>query len=261
MKSHPLRIGLIGYGHIGHEVARLLAKYASGDLTFVGALVRHTEPSRHGEAVLLVTTLTALLAEHPQVIVEVAGHAGLREYGATVLRAGIDLLILSTGALAEPAVMQNLLDAAQQGQAHIKIVSGAIGALDIIAASAVDDGLTKVVHTMRKPPQTFLENQNASPLSKGSEIFRGNARQAVLQFPTFLNIAAAVALAGIGFDQTEVLVLADAAVRQSIHEVFAEGSCGQFSFKIDYAPSRVATLVAQSIFHTLMRKQGWFCLG
>ena len=265
MVQDLLRVGLIGYGAIGQDVSRLVAERVSGDITLVGALVRdltRTRPSGPG----LFTTSEALLTAQPQVVVEVAGHEGLREHGATILRAGVDLLLVSVGALAEPTVMRELLDAAQEGNAQMKVVSGAIGALDAIAAAAAGGGLIKVLHTMRKPPHTLLAPQEASRLTSALEVFRGTARHAVLQFPEYLNVAASVALAGNGFDLTEVVVLADPTVKHSRHEILAEGDFGRLQFAIENAPitsnpARGARLVSMSIIHTLLLRRTLFAIG
>ncbi|GHP00031.1 hypothetical protein KSF_100780 [Reticulibacter mediterranei] len=79
----------------------------------------------------IVTILSDLLAEHPHIVIEAAGHGGLREHGEA-LRAGVDLFPISIGALADRTLLEALLDAARVGDARIKIVSGAIGALDAL---------------------------------------------------------------------------------------------------------------------------------
>lgn len=230
------------------------------DILLVGALVKQAVYDRP-PGPTIVTTRSALLARRPQMITEVAGHAGLREHGAAILRAGVDLLLVSTGALAEPALLGACCDAAQVGGARMMIVPGAIGALDTLAAASLEGEVARVVHTMRKTPSALLPPEEASGLTVAQEVFRGSARQAALRFPTFLNIAATVALAGIGFDQTEVLVLADPAVEHSVHKVVVEGSFGRFHFEIAYAPGHVATLVAQSIVHTLISRQKPLIIG
>lgn len=260
MESNRLRVGLIGYGGIGQEVARLVEKYFADNLLLVGALVRQTAIDRF-PGPPLVTTCTALLATHPQIVVEVAGHAGLREHGAAILRAGINLLLVSTGALADERVMSELLEAAQQGGAQARVVSGAIGGLDAITSLSLGESIARVLHTLRKPPKVLLPPAEASKLTTIREVFYGTARQAVIQFPEFLNVAAAVALASRGFDQTEVRVVADPGVEQSVHEVLAEGAFGRLRFEVHYAPTTVdaspyaTQLVAQSIVRTLRSRQ------
>jgi aspartate dehydrogenase len=264
MEQGSLRIGFIGYGAIAQEVARLLSEGAVADMTLVGALVRQPDHARPPGAPLIVTTHSALLAEHPHVVVEVAGHEGLREHGPAILRAGIDLILVSAGALAEPYVLNELLDGARASGAHVKVASGAIGALDALAAASIG-GLTRVIHTLRKPPAALLGREEAARLTGVSEVFRGSARQATQRFPEFLNVAAAVALASNGFDQTEVRVLADPAVNLSVHEIQAEGAFGKLRFEIENAPirhvGRGAQLVAMSIIHALQLRSSSLMIG
>ena len=165
-------------------------------------------------------------------IVEAAGHAALCEHGCPVLLAGVDLILVSAGALAELRVFDALLEAAHIGEAHMTIASGAIGGLDALSAASLG-GLTRIVHTMRKSSKALLEPEAAACVTSACEIFRGTARQAVQQFPEYLNIAAAVALASSGLDLTEVRVIANPDIEHSQHEVQAEGAFGTLRFEIE----------------------------
>ena len=259
-----LRVGLIGFGAIGQDIAHLVKERASADMMLVGALVRHPTRPRPAGSPKIVATCSALVAEQPDVVVEVAGHEGLREHASALLRAGIDLLLVSSGALAEPEVLDELLVAAQAGSAQARVVSGGIGALDALAAASLG-GSIQVIHTLRKPPQTLLTSEEAVRLTTACEVFRGSARQAAMHFPEFLNVAAAVALATNSFDQSEVLVIADPAVRHSLHEVQAEGAFGRLRFEIEHTPisgvGRGARLVAMSVVHSLLSRRAPFVIG
>ncbi|HET8628365.1 MAG TPA: aspartate dehydrogenase [Thermomicrobiales bacterium] len=263
-RDAPLRVGLIGYGAIGQGVARLLRERGDADLALVAALVRDAARPRPAPAPPVVATLEALLAARPEVVVEAGGHAALRAHGPGVLRAGCDLLLLSVGALAEPGVEEALVAAARAGGSRARVVSGAIGALDALAAAAVG-GLTRVTHTARKPPLALLDPAEAARLTAPRELFRGSAREGALRFPESINVAAAVALAGLGLDRTEVRVIADPAVRRNEHEVEAEGAFGTLRFAISGVPSaenrRTGRLVAMSVVHALRRRRAPLAIG
>lgn len=262
MEQEPLRVGLIGYGTIGQGIARLANEYTD-KLLLVGAVVKHPT-HMHPAGSPLLSTLDELFALQPEVIVEVAGHDAVIEHGPAVLRAGIDLILVSIGALTRPGVLDTFREAVRQGNAHMKIVSGAIGGLDALAAASLG-GLHSVLHTMRKPPHALLSPEDAAQLHSPCEIFRGNVLEAVHHFPNFLNVAAAVALAGKGFEQTTVCVVADPAVTHSQHEVAATGTFGTLRFEItnepEILPTRGARLVAMSVVQTLLQRRASLIIG
>lgn len=264
MASAPLRVGLIGLGTIGQAVVRLAEAHGDGAVTIVGALVRDPARSRPGVNVPVVTTLDALLAMRPDVVVEVAGHDGLKQHGPGVLRAGFDLITVSVGVFAEPGVMDEMIAAARVGGVQAKVASGAIGALDAIAAAAVG-GLTRVTHTTRKPARTLMGADEAANLTEAREVFRGSAREGALKFPESINVAAAVSLAGIGLDRTEVCVLADPTVERNMHTVVAEGVFGRLQFDIQGIPTeenpRTGRLVAMSVMRTLLLRRAPIVVG
>ncbi len=254
-----LRLGLIGLGAIGRGVLRLLTP--ADDVQVVGALVRNASRSA---PLPLYDTLDELLARHPDVVVEVAGHEALRCYGARVLRSGVDLIMLSVGALADVDVEAELRESAAAGGSRALIASGAIGGLDALSAAAVG-GLDRVTHTTRKPARALLSAEEAAKLREPRELFRGCAREGVLKFPENINVAAAVSLAGIGLDRTEVCVIADPALERNMHEVVAHGAFGELRFEIRGVPSednpRTGRIVAMSVVRTLRRMRAPLSIG
>ena len=78
-------------------------------------------------------------------------------------------------------------------------------------------------------------------------------------------MAAAVSLAGIGLDRTEVCVIADPNVERNRHEVVAEGDFGELRFEIGNIPSddnpRTGRLVAMSVLHALRRRDARLVVG
>lgn len=263
MSANVTRVGLIGLGSIGQSVVELARAWPER-LDICGALVRDPAKPRNAAGVPVVTSVNDLLALRPGVVAEVAGHDGLRAHGPAVLRAGVDLVIVAVGALAEPETEAALLAAAHEGGGRIRVASGAIGALDAIAAARLG-GLARVTHTTRKPPATLLSPEEAVALREPREVFRGSARDGALRFPESINVAAAVSFAGIGLDRTEVVVVADPAVERNLHVVEAEGAFGQLRFEIANEPSesnrRTGKLTAMSVVHELLDRDARFSVG
>lgn len=171
-------------------------------------------------------------------VVDCAGHAGLAAHGPAVLRAGYDLTTLAIGALAEQDLADRLEEAARAGDARLSLASGAIGALDCLGAARIGR-LDAVRYVGRKPPSGWLGSPAERVLDLHSmegearSHFRGTARDAAISYPKNANVAAAVALAGLGFDATEVELIADPSIERNVHEIHAEGDFGAFDFRIE----------------------------
>lgn len=208
-----------------------------------------------------VATVHDLPAELEHVI-DCAGHSGLAEHGKHVLSAGLDMTTVSLGALADPSLARALSQAAADGRSRLYLASGAIGALDCLAAANIGQ-LSGVRYVGRKPPQGWLGSPAEDKLdlkalgATAQSHFRGSARDAATLYPKNANVAAAVALAGLGFDQTEVELIADPNVSRNIHEIEAEGEFGSFRFHISGASlpdnPRSSALAAMSAVRTAER--------
>ncbi len=224
---------LIGWGAIGRLVIERLGEHAD-----MSVLVRagRSEAARVAlpERVGVVESLDALKTV-PPVVVECGGHGAVREHGAAVLSRGAEFVVVSTGALADPALFETLQKAAEQGNGRLSLVSGAVGGIDALAA-AREGGLSKVVYTGRKPPAgwrgTAAEKVvDLDRISGPTEVYRGSAGEAARRFPQNANVAATIALAGLGLDATEATLIADPAATGNIHRIEAEGAFGRFSLE------------------------------
>jgi aspartate dehydrogenase len=226
-----MKIGLIGNGAIATYVKNAVAQRPH---SIDAILVR---PSRVAENPGLYVGSVQDLPDDLDLVIDCAGHTALMAHGPAVLARGLDLVTVSLGALADHAVFAALEKAARAGHAKLHLASGAIGALDCLQAAAVGQ-LEQVTYVGRKPPAGWVgspaeERIDLAALTSGAQThFEGNAREAALAYPKNANVAAAVALAGIGFDRTTVRLIADADVSANIHEVEAIGSFGSFTFRI-----------------------------
>src|ERR1700738_4496805 len=101
-------VGLIGCGGIAQDVvAALHGESTPNDVRIVAALARpgRSEIARQKvSGVDIVGTLDELVESGTDIIAEVASQQAVAEHGEQVLRSGIDLLVISVGALADPAL-------------------------------------------------------------------------------------------------------------------------------------------------------------
>lgn len=232
------QIAVIGYGAIASYVFNAL--HRRDDMTLATVFARPGREDAARKAAGMQVQIAHRLCDlnrHPDLVLDCAGHAGLREFGKPVLSAGIDLVSVSVGALADEKLLTELRVAAEQGGSRLRMIPGAIGGLDVLAA-ARQGGLARVTYTGRKPPGAWVGTQaetaiNLGNLTKPTVHFSGNAGNAARTYPKNANVAAAIALAGIGFEKTEVKLIADPTQTANRHEVMAEGAFGRFRIEID----------------------------
>ena len=246
------KLGMIGSGGIAATLLEALAcelpaplsrldcLTGSGSAAAAEALLQRYRGSV-ADTVAVHDGLSALLGRGPEMVIEGAGHGAVREHGPTVLAAGIDLAVISIGALADEALHTELLQRAGAAGAQLFLPSGAVGGVDILAAARLS-GLEDVVYTSRKPPQAWRGTPAERLLDLGAlageaMFFEGTARAAARDYPQNANVAATVALAGAGFDRTKVRLIADPHVQRNVHEVSVRSSCADFHIRIEGKPS------------------------
>jgi aspartate dehydrogenase len=235
--ARGIRIAVIGFGAIGRTLAEALRAHA--DVEIAGVLDR---PSVRDEVAAaappgteIVASLDELLGLDPDVVVECAGHQALREHGAAVLRSGTDLILASIGALADAGLEGSLRAAAAYG-GRLIIPSGAISGLDALGA-ARHAGLDSVEYVGRKAPKAWRGTRaekliDLDAVAEPTVFFESNARTAALEFPQNANVVAAVALAGLGFDRTQVRLMVDPTATTNQHAVTAVGAFGRVATQV-----------------------------
>lgn len=262
-----LRVAVIGFGTIGSVLCRLLSDRPK-QVEVTGVLVRNmpapadsTQPAE--TSFRWKTSLQNLLDDKPDVIIECAGHGAVDTYGSEVLRAGSDLLLVSVGALADAGRYEQLANAALAGGSQLLIASGAIGGLDILSAARLA-GLNRVFYRSRKPPQAWLGSAAEAivdllALKEPTVLFRGSAREAAVAYPKNANVAATIALAGIGFDDTSVELVADPGQLHNLHEIEADGASGTIRLQMQGLPApgnpRTSVITAYSVVSQLLKRQ------
>lgn len=252
-----MKIALIGNGAIAKLVTHFCAarpkRYA-----LVGALGLSLDKESVGEHPV-VNSFEKLLAFAPDLVVECAGHSAVAAYALPLLERGIDQIIVSTGSFADAELYAKLKDAAEKSSATIKLPAGALPGVDALSAAKLA-GLDRVVLRSSKPPQAWLGTPAETVLDLNAvktptTIFSGNAREAALTYPKNANVAATAALAGLGFENTKVELVADPGITRNVHHLEAEGAFGSTKLHIDANPSpdnpKTSHMAALSIMRLL----------
>ena len=252
-----MKIGLIGNGAIAKLVTNFCAQRADR-LDVVGALGLPADKNSVGNHPV-VQTWEDLRALRPELIVECAGHSAVRAYGVKALNAGIDLIVVSTGSLADENLCHDLKTAAERSTAQLKLPAGALPGVDALSAGRLA-GLRKVTLRSSKPPKAWSgtpaeKKLDLAAITEPTVIFSGNAREAALAFPKNANVAATAALAGLGFEATTVTLVADPNVTHNAHRLEAEGAFGRLILEINANPSpdnpKTSHMAALSIMRLL----------
>ena len=114
----------------------------------------------------------------------------------------------------------------------------------------------------RKPPAAWMGTPaeallDLPVLTEAATIFEGSAAEAARLYPKNANVTAAVALAGIGFEETRVRLVADPAATGNSHEVEASGAFGSFRVALNNKPlpdnPKTSRLAALSLEQAVIR--------
>jgi aspartate dehydrogenase len=263
-----MNVLLIGFGAIAREALKHVGPDEPARITAI--LVR---PNRRAEAktkapkdVAVLGSLGEIddLTEVPELAAECAGHGAVAEYGPELLRRGMDLIVISIGALADRALHRRLMEAAAEGNAKLILPAGAIAGADGLAAARVG-GLRRVTYTSRKPPTAWKGTpaEHAFDLDRMTAetvLYRGAADEAARLYPQNANVAATIALAGAGWEGTEVQLVADPDASGNIHQIHAEGVFGAFDIEMRGRPlpdnPKTSTLAALSLVRAIRNRAG-----
>lgn len=242
-----MRLALIGYGNIATSLLGILAEQGLvldrlDILARPGAEDRAKEKlsasaSTLGGGLEIHGSVETLIESKPDLVVEVATHDAVRESLLRCLEAGIDSVLVSVGALADAETETALHDAAKTGGALLRIVPGAVGGIDMLAAARLSGDLD-VTYISRKPPQAWQgtpaeQKLNLATLATAEVFYEGSAREAARDYPKNANVAATIALAGAGFEATRVKMIADPQAPGNIHEYTVRSNALDFSIRLE----------------------------
>jgi aspartate dehydrogenase len=256
-----LRVAFIGWGAINSRVGSLLGeRSAPVDIVAVATSSQRTAPARPN--VLFLDHPERIAEIQPDLVVEAAGRAAVGIWAPMALRHAKALVVASTSAFCDDELLSSLREIAKAHGSRILVPSGAIGAIDALAAAAVLP-LDLVIHQIVKPPQawkdTNAENRiDLDGLWTRQIIFSGSAREAARHFPQNANATVVTSLAGIGLDRTRVELVADPNLRRNQHHISASGAFGSLHITLENEPSlanpKSSELTALSLVHLIERQ-------
>jgi len=262
-EGEPLRLAIGGLGAIGLEVASRVDAGAVDGIVLSAVCARDRDKAagklKDFSTVPDIVPLNEL-AEHADIVVECAPAALFLDIARPAIERGRVFIPLSAGVLLDH---MDLVEKSRQTGARIIVPTGALLGLD--AVKAVAEGDVKAIRMVtRKPPAglkgaPYLVEQGISVdgLEEAKKVFAGSARQAARGFPANVNVAAALALAGIGPERTQVEIWADPAVTRNTHTIIVEADASNFTMTIENVPTQenppTGKITALSVIATLRR--------
>jgi len=266
-----MKIGIVGCGTIGSEIASAVDK---GKIE-VELLALWDKEEGKAEALLRRLENSSpeilqpsLLVREVDLLVEAASQQAVGEVLPLAIEEGKDSLIMSVGGLVGK---DELIRRAKERNSRIYIPSGALAGLDAVQSANIG-GIRSAVLTTTKPPQALLgapyveeKGLDLFSFKEPAVIYEGSAAEAIRLFPANVNVAAALALAGIGADKTRVRIVVDPQAKANIHKIEVEGEFGKITAQTENYPApsnpRTSYLAVLSAIALLKKLSGPLRIG
>ena len=257
-----LNVAICGVGAIGLKVAKCLdAGVIHGMVLSAVAARDHDKLKRNLNGFRRQPLILPVeqLGQEADVVIECAPKSVFLAVADSAINNGCTFMPLSVGALLDN---MDLIDKARANNAVIFVPTGALLGLDAVKAVSEDE-VNSITLVTRKPPvgltgaPHLVENNiNVENLTDALQVFSGTAKAAARAFPANVNVAAALALAGIGPDRTTVEVWADPAVSKNMHTIKVDAAASSFTMSIENVPSETPAtgkITALSVIASLRR--------
>ena len=240
--ARVLAVAVGGLGAIGAHLARALDAGVEGLSLAAVAARDQAKAERLASGFRAPPAVVPLreLAERADVVVEAAPAAVFEEIAEAAIARGRIFVPASVGALLP---RMHLVERARETGARIVVPTGALLGLDAVRAAAEGEVESVSIDT-RKPPRglagaPYLEENgiDVSGVREATRVFDGNAFDAARGFPANVNVAAALALAGIGPERTRVEIWADPGVSRNTHTIRVEAAAARLTMTIENVPS------------------------
>jgi aspartate dehydrogenase len=237
-----MSVAIAGLGAIGAQLARALDAGVQG-LRLTAVAARDHEKARRTLSGFRTTPEIVplpALAEMADIVVEAAPAAVFEEVATAAIERGRVFVPSSVGALLP---RMHLVARARETGARIVVPTGALLGLDAVRAAAEGEVASVTIET-RKPPRglegaPYLAENGIEVLgiATATRVFQGNAFDAARGFPANVNVAAALALAGVGPERTMVEIWADPGVTRNTHTIRVEAAAARLTMTIENVPS------------------------
>lgn len=215
------KIAFLGGGKIGRAMIDHVLQIKNGEIAFVyDPFV--TEPEING--IKVVKQLEETMFQGLDLVVECATAEVVTEHLESIL-ACCSLMPFSMTAFRDDALRERAEKACAKAGTNVFLPHGAILGLDGIFDGREE--LTEVsVETIKNPKSLGRDDTERTVL------YEGPTRKATELFPRNVNVHAAVALAGIGFDRTKSKITSDPDTDTNTHVISLAGQGIDFTIRV-----------------------------
>lgn len=255
-----IRIGIVGCGAIGTELARVIDRRFRKQSVLIGLCdIDKERASKLSKGLRSKPPLLDLegLIKKSELVIEAASS----KVSANIVRLAInskkDIMVMSSGGLIGN---KNLFKMAESISRQMYLPSGAICGLDGLRAARIGR-TSKVVLITRKPikglkdaPYFRKYNIDLTKLKEEKMLFKGSAKEAIKLFPQNVNVAATLSIFGIGPKRTEVQVWTSPGYKRNTHEVIIEGDFGRIFTRTENIPSKQNPKTSQLAIYSAIAK-------
>jgi len=226
-----MKLGIIGCGAIGTDVAKAADEMKEIEKIYLFDI--NKTAAEKLSSTLKKTSLKPVkeFLEDVDVVFEAASQQAVEQYAALVLEAKKDIIIMSIGSLFNDSLRKKLENTARRYHCKIYLPSGAVCGIDGVLAASIEK-LDSVTLVTTKPPASL-----GKAVEERTIVFEGTAREAVKQYPRNINVAACLSLAGVGFDETKVEIVADPVETRINHKILAHGRFGRLRAEVENMPN------------------------
>jgi aspartate dehydrogenase len=241
-------VSICGCGSIGEAIARAIRDKTVG-ATVVSLCDRNREKREALVSILPPNELSiykdaSSITDFGDIVIEAGGHEMAHVIVEPALDHGSDVILMSTGVLADSEFFDSVLETLDQSDGELLIPSGAIAGLDAVKSMCATGDVELVELETRKPlagleGSAFFENQNIdlTLMTEPTVVFEGTASEAATNFPSNVNVAMTLSLAGIGKNETSVTIIADPEIQRNTHSIRVSGEAGTLDTTVANEPS------------------------
>lgn len=227
-----MNIGIIGAG----AIATYLLKEIRCDksLNVKSILIRDYKKYMHLEKeynLTLYTDFDKFVTSKMDIIIEAADVTTTTKLLPELIKKN-DVISISIGALADELFLTKIKQKLELYGHRLYLPSGAIGGLDLVQNLNSVGLLSEVSLVTRKPAYTLTNEK----LTEEKVVFQGIAAESIKKYHKNINVSIALALAGVGLEQTKVTLIADPNVSENTHSINIASETGKANFTISNKP-------------------------